>query len=102
MKKQKNRMEPKVEQKMNEKLNNEQNKRTTKINTTRYNWHMSTMNNIITSVFIEIGWNVTVQALHRVKKYPCEYRTNNYNPILPGINSEISHATEGPCAYLKK
>ncbi len=45
---------------------------------------------------------MTVQALHRVKKYPSDYGTNNYNPILPGINSEISHATEGPCAYLKK
>ncbi len=25
--------------------------------------------------------NVTVQALHRVKKYPCDYGTDNYNPI---------------------
>ncbi len=54
------------------------------------------------SVFIETGWNVTVQALHRVKKYPRDYGTDNYNPIWPGINSEISHVTEGPCAYLKK
>ncbi len=48
------------------------------------------------------SWNVTFQALHRVKKYPCDYGTNNYNPIWPGINSEIYHAAEGPCAYLKK
>ncbi len=32
----------------------------------------------------------------------CDCRTNNYNPVWPGINSEISHATEGLCAYLKK
>jgi hypothetical protein len=35
-------------------------------------------------------------------KYPCDYGTNNYNPIWPGINSEISHNTEGFCAYVKK
>jgi hypothetical protein len=35
-------------------------------------------------------------------KYPCDYGTNNYNSIWPGINSDISHATEGFCAYLKK
>jgi hypothetical protein len=35
-------------------------------------------------------------------KYSCDYGTNNYNPICPDINSELSHATEGPCAYLKK
>ncbi len=28
--------------------------------------------------------------------------TNNFNPIWPGTTSEISHATEGFCAYLKK
>jgi hypothetical protein len=34
-------------------------------------------------------------------KYPCDYGTNNYNPIWPGIYREIFHATEGFCAYLK-
>ncbi len=31
-----------------------------------------------------------------------DYETNKYNPIWPGINSEISYATEGFCAHLKK
>ncbi len=35
-------------------------------------------------------------------KYPYDYGTNNYNPIWPGIKSEIIQATEGFCAYLKK
>ncbi len=35
-------------------------------------------------------------------KYPCDYGTNNYNPIWLVIKSKISHATEGFCAYLKK
>ncbi len=56
----------------------------------------------ITSVFIETGWNVTVLVFHRGKKYPCDYGTNNYNPIWPGIKGEIIQATEGFCAYLKK
>jgi hypothetical protein len=34
--------------------------------------------------------------------YPCDYKINNDNPIWLGISSEISHASEGPCAYLKK
>ncbi len=56
--------------------------------------------NIITSVFIK-----------QVEMWPsryctglnflCDYGTNNYNPIWPSIKSEISHATEGFCAYLK-
>jgi hypothetical protein len=36
------------------------------------------------------------------QKYPCDYGTNSYNPISLGIKSEISHATEGFCVYLKK
>ncbi len=32
-------------------------------------------------------------------KYPCDYRTDHYNPTCPGINSETSHANEGLCAY---
>ncbi len=35
-------------------------------------------------------------------KYLYDYGTNNYNPIWPGIKSEIIQATEGSCAYLKK
>ncbi len=101
---QKNYMKTKVERKMNGKSNNKQNKRTTIINTTRCNWHMSTMPNMNKSrVFLlRIGWNVTVQALHRVKKYPCDYGTNNYDSIWLGINSEISYATESLFVYLKK
>jgi hypothetical protein len=26
-------------------------------------------------------------------KYPCDYGTDNYNPICPGINNETPHAT---------
>jgi hypothetical protein len=52
--------------------------------------------------FIETGWNVTVPVLHRVKKYPWDYGTNNYNPIWLGIKSEVIQTTEGFCAYLKK
>ncbi len=35
-------------------------------------------------------------------KYPCDYGTNNCNPIRPGIKSETIQATEGFCPYLKK
>jgi hypothetical protein len=35
-------------------------------------------------------------------KYLCDYGTNNFNPIWPGIKSEIIQATEGFCPYLKK
>jgi hypothetical protein len=35
-------------------------------------------------------------------KHLCDYRTNNCNPIWPGIKSETIQATEGFCAYLKK
>ncbi len=34
-------------------------------------------------------------------KHLCDCGTNNYIPIWLGIKSEISHATEGFCAYLK-
>ncbi len=51
---------------------------------------------------LKTGWNVTVQALDRVEKYPCDYGTDNYDPIWQGINSEIFHVNEGLCAYLKK
>jgi hypothetical protein len=97
MEKQKNPMKTKVEQKINEKSNNEQNNKST-----QYNWHMNTMHNINKSrvSLLNTGWNVTVQALHRVKKYTCDYGTDNYNPIWPDINSEISHVNEGLCAYL--
>ncbi len=66
-------------------------------NNTRFNWYMNTMHNINKS---------RVSLLKRLKcdrpgiaqsqkKYPCDYGTNNYNPIWPGINGEIPHATEG-------
>ncbi len=32
---------------------------------------------------------MTVQYLHRVK-YPCDYETDNYNPICPGIKGVTS------------
>jgi hypothetical protein len=53
----------KDEQRRMNKLNNNNN------NNTRDNWQTSIMHNIkeITSVFIELGWNVTIQYLHRVK-----------------------------------
>ncbi len=35
-------------------------------------------------------------------KYPCDYVTNKYNPIWPGIKGEIIQATESFCAYLRK
>jgi hypothetical protein len=35
-------------------------------------------------------------------KFPCDYGTNNYNPICPGINNETPHANEGLCAYPAK
>ncbi len=38
-------------------------------------------------------------SIAQSKKYPCDYGTDNYNPIWSGINSEISYVTEGPCAY---
>jgi hypothetical protein len=44
--KQKKRIKKRVEQKMNKKSNKEQSKRTSIINTTRCNWHMSTIHNI--------------------------------------------------------
>jgi hypothetical protein len=31
-------------------------------------------------------------------KYPCDYGTNNCNPIWPSIKSETIQATEGFCA----
>ncbi len=34
-------------------------------------------------------------SIAQVKKYPCVYGTNNYNPIWPGIKGEIIQATEG-------
>ncbi len=40
------------------------------------------------------GWNVTAQHLHRVK-YPCDYVTDNYNPICPGIKGVTPNGNEG-------
>jgi hypothetical protein len=76
-------MKTKVEQKINKKSNNEQNKRTIIINLHDYNWHMNTMHNINKSgvSLLKTGLNVTFQTLHRVEKYPCDYGTDNYNPI---------------------
>jgi hypothetical protein len=46
-----------------------------------------------------IGWNVTIQHCRVKKKYSCDYGTDNYNPICPGINGETSYANEGLFAY---
>ncbi len=101
--KQKNRMRTKVEQKNKWKSNNKLNKRTMAINNTRYDWHINTMHNINKSrVSLLKRLKCDCLALHRVKKYPCDYGTNNCNPIWQGINSEISYATEGFRVYLKK
>jgi hypothetical protein len=32
-------------------------------------------------------------------KYPCDYGTDNYNPICPDINDETSYATESLASY---
>ncbi len=59
-------------------------------------WHTSIMHNTINHECLY--WNrlkCDHSSLHRVQKYPCDYGTDNYNPIWPGINSETSQATEG-------
>ncbi len=38
---------------------------------------------------------MTVQHLHRVE-YPCDYGTNNYNPLCPGIKSVTSDVLAVP------
>jgi hypothetical protein len=86
----------KVEQQLNKSNNNNK--------LTRYNWHMSTMHNINKSRVSLLKQVEMWPSRHctELKKYPCDYGTDDYNPIWPGINSEISHGNEGLCAYLKK
>jgi hypothetical protein len=70
-------------------------------NDNEYNWHKHNMHKINSS---------RVSLLKQVEMWPSRYCTElkylcdygNYNPIWPSINCEISYATEGSCAYLKK
>jgi hypothetical protein len=69
--------------------------------TTNWHKHLHMIYITSTSCFIEVSLNVTILVLHRLK-YPCDYRTNNCNPIRPGSKGKTIQATEGFCAYLKK
>jgi hypothetical protein len=54
------------------------------------NWQGGIINKYwINTSIIQQDWNVTVQYLHRVK-YLCDYRTDNCNPICPGIKGVTS------------
>jgi hypothetical protein len=66
------------------------------------NWHKYLYNIYIMSTLLLKQVEMWLSWYCIGLKYPCDYGTNNCNPIRLGIKGETIQATEGFCAYLKK
>ncbi len=84
---------------MNKSLTKTNNKSNNNNNKTRNNWQMSIIHNINHECFFYKQAEMCLSDTCIGLKYPCDYGTDNYNPLCPGINSETSYANEGLFSY---